>query len=67
MLPAQDDGLRPLDRMHYMEAWLAGYLACRDGVPNDFPALMEAVKASYDDSGAEKARRRLQEIGAADA
>jgi hypothetical protein len=48
------------DRLHYMEAWLTGYNACRDGVPNDFDAIMARVKTDHEDSGRQRARRSIE-------
>lgn len=48
---------RDMDRMQYMEAWLSGYNACRDGVTNDFDSIMAAVKESYENSGTQRGIR----------
>lgn len=42
-----------------MEAWLSGYNACRDGVPND-ERLIVAMRECFDQSGSELARKTVE-------
>lgn len=69
-LPRQSDSLRERGFADWLEPWCAGYIAHREGIPNDDgAAIMARAQADFEKSGSERARRLLEsgDTGAIDA